>query len=122
MRLVAMFIAVGVVVPAIHIVRMSSAGAVVSADDAVSQTRIAVGLDEPLVPAAPTAADDDRALDTALAAYRIAALIAPGEPAIYLAPLASFAKNHPHAGWTPAVLANLGLAYLRAGYTSRARH
>src|ERR1051325_7605593 len=104
MRLVAMFIAVGVVMPAITAVRMSSAAAVVS-DDAVEHMRIIAGLDEPLVPAAPTAADEDRALDTALAAFRIAALIAPDEPALYLAPLASFAKDHPHSGWTTALAA-----------------
>ena len=120
MRLVAMFIAVGVVVPAITAVRMASAGAVVSTDDAVAPARIVAGLEEPLVPTGPTAADDDRALDMALAAFRIASLIAPDDPAIYLAPLARFAKGHPHSAWAPAVLADLGLAYLRAGYASRA--
>src|ERR1043165_3522773 len=120
MRLVAMFIAVGVVVPAITAVRISSAGAVVSADDAVAQPRIVAGLEEPLVPAAPTDAADDRALATALVAFRIAARLAPDEPAIYLAPLASFAKHHPHSGWTPRVRAALGLASRRAGYASRA--
>ncbi|HSS01664.1 MAG TPA: hypothetical protein VLM79_31610 [Kofleriaceae bacterium] len=106
--------------PAITAVRMSSAGAVVRADDAVAQPRIVAGLEEPVVPVAPTAADDDRALDLALAAFRITALLAPDAPAIYLAPLARFAKDHPHSGWTPAVLGDLGLAYLRAGYASRA--
>src|SRR5437870_9249339 len=79
MKRLAMFIAVGVVVPAITAVRMSSAEAV-AAGDAGTPARIVAGLDEPLVPTAPTSPDEDSALDAAIAGFRIAALLAPDDP------------------------------------------
>lgn len=79
-------------------------------------TRIVVGLDEPLVPTAPTSADEDRALDAAIAAFQTAAS-PDGFP---LAGFARFAESYPRSAWRVAVLTNLGLAYYRAGYFGRA--
>src|SRR5262245_28660307 len=118
-RRVAMFIAVGVVVPAVMALKMSSAEAVVPPGDPVAASpRIVAGLDEPLVPSSSTSPDEDSALDAAIAAFRVAALFAPTDPAFHLAPLVAFARTHPDCGWTAAVLTNLGLADQRAGLFS----
>lgn len=82
--------------------------------------RIIAGLDEPFVATRPTSAEDDRALDRALAAFRIAAAKAPADALSYLAPLARFVETHPDSGWNAAVLTNLGIVYHRAGYFGRA--
>jgi YD repeat-containing protein len=118
-RHVATFVARGVVV---------WAGMMVWTEDAVAQPtgpaalpmRIVPGLEEPLVATRPTSADEDGALDTAIAAFRVVAALAPAEPALHLQPLVHFATTHPRSGWRTAVLANLGFAYHRAGYAGRA--
>ncbi|HEY0988387.1 MAG TPA: hypothetical protein VGD80_15090, partial [Kofleriaceae bacterium] len=82
--------------------------------------RIVPGLEEPLVATRPTTADEDAALDTAIAMFRVAAALAPSDVALYLSPLVHFVSTHPRSGWRVAVLGNLGFAYDRAGYVSRA--
>ncbi|HEY0479675.1 MAG TPA: cysteine peptidase family C39 domain-containing protein [Kofleriaceae bacterium] len=88
--------------------------------DPATPGRVIAGLEEPLVATAPTSPQDDRALDLAIAAFRIAVAKTPADAAAQLAPLAGFVEAHPHSGWNAAVLANLGLAYLRSGYFARA--
>jgi len=71
-------------------------------------------LAEPLVATAHTSAAEDLALAQALTAYERRK--GPDD----LDSLAAFLSQHPHSGWAPAVLTNLGLAYLHEGYFSRA--
>ena len=121
-RQIAMFIARSVVVSAGVAVLAGSAVAGPSqpaATRAVPQ-RIVPGLEEPLVATRPTTADEDAALDTALAMFRVAAALAPSDVALHLSPLVHFVSTHPRSGWRVAVLGNLGFAYDRAGYVSRA--
>jgi RHS repeat-associated protein len=77
-------------------------------------TIAAAHLPEPLVRTAPTTEAEDAALAQALSAYQQHAQAAD------LSALAGFVAQHPHSGWTAAVLTNLGLIYLHDGYFSRA--
>jgi YD repeat-containing protein len=119
MRQVATFVARRVVVCAGMMVWTSGAVAQ-PAGPAALPLRIVPGLEEPLVPMRATSADEDGALDTAIAAFRVVAALAPADPALHLRPLVHFAMTQPRSGWRTAVLANLGFAYHRTGYTSRA--
>lgn len=69
---------------------------------------------EPLVSTAPTTSVEDAALSKAVEAYRRRA--DPGD----LSSLIRYLTDHPHSGWSAAVLTNLGLSYLHDGYFSRA--
>lgn len=80
--------------------------------------RIVPGLDEPLVATGPTSVDEDRALDAALATFRAAS--ASHGASFPLAALERFNATYPRSGWRVAVLTNLGFAYYRAGYFTRA--
>jgi hypothetical protein len=121
-RQVATFVAGGVVVCAGMMVWTGSAAGQRTEPGAPAgfPLRIVPGLDEPLVPTRATSADEDGALDTAIAAFRVVAALAPADPALQLQPLVHFAATRPRSGWRTAVLANLGFAYHRAGYASRA--
>jgi hypothetical protein len=78
-------------------------------------TRLAAAhLAEPLVKTAPTTQGEDRALLQAVAAYE------HRTDNDDFTSLTRFLSAHPHSGWRPAVLTNLGLLYLRYGYFSRA--
>lgn len=70
---------------------------------------------EPLLRSAPTSAAEDRALLRAVEAsgHR------PGHSDGY-EPLVAFLAAHPNSGWRIALMTNLGIAYLRDGYFSRA--
>lgn len=121
MRRVAIFIARGVVLSAVVAVMSSGrAAAQPEAIRALASARVVPGLEEPLVPTRATSGEEDRALDAALAAFRIAAIVAPTDAALHLAPLESFVASHPDSAWSPGVLVDLGFAYHRAGYFARA--
>jgi YD repeat-containing protein len=97
-----------------------------AADDAVAAgagaprppLRLVPGLDEPLVAARPTVAKEDRALDRALAAYSAAPVEA--DIAARGQPLIAFLSDHPDSAWRASLLTNLGIAYYRDGYFSKA--
>lgn len=69
---------------------------------------------EPLVSTKPTSAEEDRSLMQALSAYQQRTSASDFES------LTSFVAGNPRSGWAPALLTNLGLAYLHDGYFSRA--
>jgi RHS repeat-associated protein len=69
---------------------------------------------EPLVATAPTTTAEDLALANAVAAHERRTV--PDD----VGSLTAFLSQYPHSGWAPAVLTNLGLAYLHEGYFSRA--
>jgi RHS repeat-associated protein len=76
----------------------------------IQQARLA----EPLVRTAPTSEAEDTALAHAVAAFRNRT--SPDD----FSALNGFIGAYPRSGWSTAVLTNLGLAYLHAGYFSRA--
>lgn len=80
--------------------------------------RFVAGLDEPLVATRATSVDEDRALDQALAAYQAGHRDA--DAAVRAGPLVAFLSTHPESSWRMSVLTNLGIAYYRDGYLSRA--
>jgi len=82
--------------------------------------RVIAGLEEPLVSTRPTSTEEDRSLDLAIAAFRIAAARTSSDGPIHLVLLARFVEGHPSSGWNAAVLANLGISYYRGGYFARA--
>lgn len=118
MRQVWTFMARGLGAPALVMVMVVVGDAVARPDE--STGRIITGLEEPFVATRATSAEDDRALDVAIAAFRIAAAKLPTDASSYLAPLARFVETHPGSGWNAAVLTNLGIVYYRAGYFGRA--
>ena len=69
---------------------------------------------EPLVPTAPTTADEDLALGRALVNYE--RRTAPDD----VSGLTAFLSEYPHSGWAAALLTNLGLSYIHDGYFSQA--
>jgi RHS repeat-associated protein len=79
------------------------------------------GLDEPLVTTKPTTAAEDAAVRAAADVVR--AFVPRGDGADVremMDPLESFAAAYPHSGWVASVYTDLGLAYYRGGYFSRA--
>jgi RHS repeat-associated protein len=83
----------------------------------------ASGLDEPLVATKPTTEEEDAAASRAL--HEFAAFV-PWNDAAHddtregMAPFEAFVNAYPHSGWTASAYADLGLAYYRGGYFSRA--
>lgn len=73
---------------------------------------------EPLVPVAPTTAQENRALAQAVLAYRDAVEQAGAPDAVV--PLLSFLSAHPASPWKPALQLNLGIIYRRTGHFSKA--
>ncbi|MGT2501251.1 cysteine peptidase family C39 domain-containing protein [Bradyrhizobium guangxiense] len=69
---------------------------------------------EPLIKAASTTADEDRALLQSLEAHVRRAV--PED----IGHLTEFLSRYPHSGWAPALWTNLGLSYRHYGYFSRA--
>lgn len=85
----------------------------------VASVRIVAGLDEPLVAGGPTTAEEDAALTAATDAI-LANKVMPKDYPEAAAPLIAFVNKYPDSNWNTAVLTNLGLGYVRAGYYSRA--
>jgi hypothetical protein len=69
---------------------------------------------EPLVPSRQTTPAEDHALARALAAHEQRPR--PDD----LRNLAAFLADHPHSGWAPALLTNMGLSWLHYGHFSQA--
>lgn len=84
----------------------------------VASVQVVAGLDEPLVAGGPTTADEDAAIKAAIDAFL------KGNPKAdfpeIAAPFITFVNKYPDSNWNTAVLTNLGLGYVRAGYYSRA--
>ena len=85
-----------------------------------SQTLTAPGLSDGLVSTKPVTDEETAAARQALEDFeRLSA-----DPAVTdignLAPLEQFVAAHPTSGWVPGMKLNLGLAYYRVGYFSRA--
>lgn len=74
-----------------------------------SKMRIVPGLAEPLVTTKATTEEEDRALEAATAGRDGA-----------IEPLVAFLAAHPDSGWSAAIHTDLGLAYYRLGYFSKA--
>ncbi|SEG15179.1 YD repeat-containing protein, partial [Nitrosospira multiformis ATCC 25196] len=72
------------------------------------------GFEEPLVPMYGTTPKEDRALAEAISTHRSQSSFED------LAVFETFLKEYPRSGWNVGILANLGLAYYRQGYFSRA--
>jgi RHS repeat-associated protein len=88
-----------------------------SADDIDSSLATAIRsahFGEPIVATSPTDAAENLALSKALEIYK-----RRGQPDD-VSSLTTFISDHPHSGWVPALLTNLGLSYLHYGYFSRA--
>jgi RHS repeat-associated protein len=92
------------------------AGSADTTSNAASATEIirAAHVAEPLVATAPTTFTEDFALAKALKAYE--QRTNPDD----FGSLTAFLSDYPNSPWSPAVLTNLGLAYLHNGYFSRA--
>jgi RHS repeat-associated protein len=92
----------------------AQADGAISADSAARARlfTLAAQFDEPLVRTAPTSTAEDRALLSAIEAYRTM----PDDPAA----LNDFLSDHPRSGWRVPLLTNLGLAWYNGGYFSRA--
>ncbi len=71
--------------------------------------RIVRGFSEPLVPTKPTTADEDRDIAEATRS-----------PDGAKAPLLAFLAAHPDSGWNAAIHVDLGVAYYREGFFSKA--
>ena len=81
---------------------------------AAAQLHKVDGFEEPLVAMHATTPQENRALADTIAAYRM-------QPTFEdLTAFERFVKDYPQSGWRVGVLANLGLAYYRQGYFSRA--
>ena len=81
--------------------------------------RVVRGLEEPLVATDETTAQDDGALERALARFedpQYATLDFPQRAA----PLADYLDKYPASPWRAAILTNLGMGYYHSGYFSRA--
>lgn len=89
------------------------AGEANSASDLASAIQ-AAHFAEPLVRAASTIADEDRALLQSLEAHARRAVTED------MGHLTGFLSRYPHSGWAPALWTNLGLSYRHYGYFSRA--
>ncbi|MEO9061083.1 MAG: hypothetical protein ABI270_03455 [Nitrosospira sp.] len=81
---------------------------------AAAQLHKVDGFEEPLVAMYATTPQEDRALADTIAAYRKQSTFED------LTAFERFVKDYPQSGWRVGVLANLGLAYYRQGYFSRA--
>ena len=81
---------------------------------AAAQLHKVDGFEEPLVAMYATTLAEDRALADTIATYRKQSTFED------LTVFERFVKDHPQSGWRVGILANLGLAYYRQGYFSRA--
>ncbi len=91
-----------------------TARAEISSDASVATVIRAAHFAEPLVATSPTTAAEDLSLSEAVTAYEQRSK--PED----VSSLTTFLSAHPHSGWAPALLTNLGLSYLHDGYFSRA--
>jgi hypothetical protein len=82
--------------------------------DQVTAAIQAAHFTEPLISTSATTPAEDQALLQALVGYQRRST--PDD----VSALTAFLSIHPHSGWAPALLTNLGLSYLHSGYFSRA--
>ncbi len=120
----ALLVAAVVIVPGCSGGHVSTAQAPrASVPASASKMRSAPGLDEPLVTTRQTTQAEDEAAQKAITAF--AAFRPEGDPAkddtvASMVPFEAFVGAYPHSGWSASAYTDLGLAYYRGGYFSRA--
>ncbi|MEJ0062753.1 MAG: RHS repeat-associated core domain-containing protein [Alphaproteobacteria bacterium] len=82
--------------------------------------KIVAGLEEPLVATRPPTTRETEEIDVAIEDFRQSSAQPSVDVTESHAPLIAYAEAHPHTAWSAAVQTNLGLAYYRGGYFSRA--
>jgi RHS repeat-associated protein len=78
------------------------------------------GLDDALVRLRPTSVKEDDALRAAASEFMSGAAEPRNDARSLMAPFEHFLLEHPDSGWNAAIRTNLGLAYYRHGYFTRA--
>ncbi len=81
---------------------------------------IAPGLEEPLVAVKATSAEEDRDIKAAVEAFRRGPSDKAADAIDHYQPLTAYMARHPGSGWNAAIKVNLGNAWYRQGYFSRA--
>ncbi len=80
---------------------------------------VAPGFDEALVATGPTTENEDQAANAAVEEFQLLG-VRGTEAELTLAPFERYVVAHPSSGWTPSIYLNLGLAYYRFGYFTKA--